>query len=59
MISYCDIRAAQSAMRALQNKSLRRRKLDIHFSIPKVLDAGFREPKCVQNWRVAYQGFYV
>jgi hypothetical protein len=24
-------------MRALQNKPLRRRKLDIHFSIPKVL----------------------
>lgn len=37
MISYYDIRAARSAMRALQNKPLRRRKLDIHFSIPKVL----------------------
>ncbi len=36
MISYYDIRAARSAMRALQNKPLRRRKLDIHFSIPKV-----------------------
>ncbi|KAE8655796.1 Protein MEI2-like 5 [Hibiscus syriacus] len=35
MISYYDIRAARTAMRALQNKSLRRRKLDIHFSIPK------------------------
>ncbi|KAI5080544.1 hypothetical protein GOP47_0003727 [Adiantum capillus-veneris] len=35
MISYYDIRAARSAMRALQNKALRRRKLDIHFSIPK------------------------
>ncbi|XP_024384711.1 protein MEI2-like 5 isoform X2 [Physcomitrium patens] len=35
MISYYDIRAARSAMRALQNKPLRRRKLDIHFSIPK------------------------
>ncbi|KAJ8534536.1 hypothetical protein K7X08_016264 [Anisodus acutangulus] len=35
MISYCDIRAARTAMRALQNKPLRRRKLDIHFSIPK------------------------
>ncbi|MBA0674120.1 hypothetical protein Goari_015732 [Gossypium aridum] len=35
MISYYDIRAAQNAMRALQNKSLRRRKLDIHYSIPK------------------------
>ncbi|CAN4105744.1 unnamed protein product [Withania somnifera] len=35
MISYFDIRAARMAMRALQNKPLRRRKLDIHFSIPK------------------------
>ncbi|XP_060196052.1 protein MEI2-like 5 isoform X2 [Lycium barbarum] len=35
MISYFDIRAARTAMRALQNKPLRRRKLDIHFSIPK------------------------
>lgn len=35
MISYYDIRASQSAMKALQNKPLRRRKLDIHFSIPK------------------------
>lgn len=37
MISYFDIRAARTAMRALQNKPLRRRKLDIHFSIPKVV----------------------
>ncbi|TQE00702.1 hypothetical protein C1H46_013641 [Malus baccata] len=36
MISYYDIRAARTAMRTLQNKPLRRRKLDIHFSIPKV-----------------------
>ncbi|CAL9090049.1 unnamed protein product [Musa textilis] len=35
MISYYDIRAAKNAMRALQNKPLRQRKLDIHFSIPK------------------------
>lgn len=35
MISYYDIRASQNAMKALQNKPLRRRKLDIHFSIPK------------------------
>ncbi|XP_048230687.1 protein MEI2-like 2 isoform X2 [Ricinus communis] len=35
MISYYDIRAARTALRALQNKPLRRRKLDIHFSIPK------------------------
>ncbi|KAK1309996.1 Protein MEI2-like 4 [Acorus calamus] len=36
MISYYDIRAARNAMRELQNKPLRRRKLDIHYSIPKV-----------------------
>ncbi|RLM54196.1 protein MEI2-like 2 isoform X1 [Panicum miliaceum] len=36
MISYFDIRSARNAMRALQNKPLRRRKLDIHFSIPKI-----------------------
>ncbi|KAH9329150.1 hypothetical protein KI387_001258, partial [Taxus chinensis] len=35
MISYYDIRSARDAMRNLQNKPLRRRKLDIHFSIPK------------------------
>ncbi|KAL3655905.1 hypothetical protein CASFOL_000301 [Castilleja foliolosa] len=35
MISYYDIRASRNAMRELQNKPLRRRKLDIHFSIPK------------------------
>uniref|UniRef100_A0A5B7AHI7 RRM domain-containing protein n=1 Tax=Davidia involucrata TaxID=16924 RepID=A0A5B7AHI7_DAVIN len=35
MISYYDIRDARTAMRGLQNKPLRRRKLDIHFSIPK------------------------
>ncbi|KAJ6842225.1 protein MEI2-like 4 isoform X2 [Iris pallida] len=35
MISYYDIRAARKAMRELQNKPLRNRKLDIHFSIPK------------------------
>ncbi|KAK9050887.1 hypothetical protein SSX86_027512 [Deinandra increscens subsp. villosa] len=35
MISYYDIRAARRAMQALQNKPLRRRKLDIHYSIPK------------------------
>ncbi|KAL3649904.1 hypothetical protein CASFOL_006307 [Castilleja foliolosa] len=35
MISYYDLRAARNAMRALQNKPLRHRKLDIHFSIPK------------------------
>ncbi|KAL9313961.1 hypothetical protein ACSQ67_019413 [Phaseolus vulgaris] len=35
MISYYDLRAAQKAMKALQNRSLRSRKLDIHYSIPK------------------------
>ncbi|KAK6924601.1 Mei2-like, C-terminal RNA recognition motif [Dillenia turbinata] len=35
MISFYDIRAAQNALRMLQNKPLRRRKLDIHYSIPK------------------------
>ncbi|KAJ4894833.1 Protein MEI2-like 5 [Raphanus sativus] len=35
MISYYDIRAAGMAMRSLQNTPLRRRNLDIHFSIPK------------------------
>lgn len=35
MISYHDIRAARNAMRALQNKPLRQRKLDIHYSLPK------------------------
>uniref|UniRef100_A0A6N2M620 RRM domain-containing protein n=1 Tax=Salix viminalis TaxID=40686 RepID=A0A6N2M620_SALVM len=35
MISYYDIRAAKNAMKALQNTPLRRRKLDIHYSIPK------------------------
>ncbi|KAG8648394.1 protein MEI2-like 4 isoform X1 [Manihot esculenta] len=35
MISYYDIRAARNAMKALQDRQLRRRKLDIHYSIPK------------------------
>ncbi|PKI33965.1 hypothetical protein CRG98_045643 [Punica granatum] len=35
MIFYYDIRAARTAMKALQSKPLRRRKLDIHYSIPK------------------------
>jgi len=35
MISYFDIRHAKGAMRNLQGKQLRRRKLDIHYSIPK------------------------
>ncbi|XAR48245.1 hypothetical protein NMG60_11031000 [Bertholletia excelsa] len=35
MVSYYDIRSAQNAMRALQHKPLRHRRLDIRFSIPK------------------------
>ncbi|KAG6781345.1 hypothetical protein POTOM_014242 [Populus tomentosa] len=45
MISYYDIRAAENAMKALQNRPLRRRKLDIHYSIPKVDFAAF--PGCM------------
>uniref|UniRef100_A0A6N2LKL3 RRM domain-containing protein n=1 Tax=Salix viminalis TaxID=40686 RepID=A0A6N2LKL3_SALVM len=35
MISYYDIRAARNAKSALQNKLLKHRNLDIHYSIPK------------------------
>ena len=35
MISFFDERSAMAAMECLQGKSLRRRKMDIHFSIPK------------------------
>ncbi|XP_073148316.1 protein MEI2-like 2 isoform X2 [Henckelia pumila] len=35
MISYYDIRDARKAMGSLQNRLLRGRNLDIHFSIPK------------------------
>lgn len=35
MISYYDIRHAKNAMKHLQGKLLKRRKLDIHYSIPK------------------------
>jgi len=35
MISYYDIRDSKAALKSLQNTVLRRRKLDIHFSIPK------------------------
>uniref|UniRef100_A0A0D9VGE0 RRM domain-containing protein n=1 Tax=Leersia perrieri TaxID=77586 RepID=A0A0D9VGE0_9ORYZ len=35
MISYYDIRSALNAKMELQNRALRRRKLDIHYSIPK------------------------
>eukprot|EP00010_Vexillifera_abyssalis_P008857 CAMPEP_0201550488 /NCGR_PEP_ID=MMETSP0173_2-20130828/6836_1 /ASSEMBLY_ACC=CAM_ASM_000268 /TAXON_ID=218659 /ORGANISM="Vexillifera sp., Strain DIVA3 564/2" /LENGTH=638 /DNA_ID=CAMNT_0047960469 /DNA_START=381 /DNA_END=2297 /DNA_ORIENTATION=+ len=35
MISYFDIRHAKTSMRTLQGRVLRRRKLDIHYSIPK------------------------
>jgi hypothetical protein len=36
MVSYYDLRAAQNAMKALQNRSLNSRNLDIHYSFPKV-----------------------
>ena len=35
MISYYDIRHANKAMRALQGRVLRHRRLDIHYSLPK------------------------
>ena len=35
MVSYYDIRAAKAAMKRLQGRVVRRRKIDIHFSIPK------------------------
>lgn len=35
MISYFDIRHAKSAMKHLQHKIINRRKIDIHYSIPK------------------------
>ncbi|KAL5564796.1 hypothetical protein UlMin_027960 [Ulmus minor] len=35
MISYYDVRAAQNAMKALHNKALGHRKIDMHYSIPK------------------------
>lgn len=35
MVSYYDIRSAENAMRALQSKPLRCRKLDIRYSSPK------------------------
>ena len=35
VVSYYDLRAAQNAMKALQNMSLKSTKLDIHYSIPK------------------------
>lgn len=37
MVSYYDIRYAQNAARALQGRLFRGRKLDIRYSIPKVL----------------------
>eukprot|EP01080_Neovahlkampfia_damariscottae_P006922 gene6922-11085_t len=35
MVSYYDIRHAKGAMKNLQGKTIKRRKLDIHYSIPK------------------------
>lgn len=34
-VSYYDVRSAENAVRALQRKPLRQRKLDVHYSIPK------------------------
>lgn len=39
MVSYYDIRAAESAARVLQTKSIRGQKLDIQFCISKVLSS--------------------
>ncbi|CAG9465739.1 unnamed protein product [Pedinophyceae sp. YPF-701] len=35
MVSYYDLRAARAAIKALQGHMLHRRRLDIHYSIPK------------------------
>ena len=35
MISYFDLRHARNALRLLQGRPLRRRRLDIHYSLPK------------------------
>ncbi|KQJ82362.1 hypothetical protein BRADI_5g08580v3 [Brachypodium distachyon] len=35
MVSYYDIRSAETAMKALQSKPFRNWKLDIHYSVPK------------------------
>jgi len=35
MVSYFDIRCAKSAMKHLQGRVVRRRRIDIHFSIPR------------------------
>lgn len=43
MVSFYDIRAAQNAARALQNKLLRGTKLDIRYSISKVLFTVLKE----------------
>eukprot|EP00698_Gefionella_okellyi_P010981 TRINITY_DN287_c0_g1_i2.p1 TRINITY_DN287_c0_g1~~TRINITY_DN287_c0_g1_i2.p1 ORF type:complete len:680 (-),score=166.96 TRINITY_DN287_c0_g1_i2:351-2390(-) len=40
MVSYYDLRDANNAMRALQNKPFHRRRLDIHYSIPKTQSTG-------------------
>ncbi|XP_044508153.1 protein MEI2-like 4 isoform X2 [Mangifera indica] len=40
MISYYDIRAARNAMKALQNKLMRHKKLSIHYSSPNDIPLG-------------------
>ncbi|CAO2042087.1 unnamed protein product [Urochloa humidicola] len=35
IVSYYDVRSAENAMRALHSKPLRRRKLDMQYSVPK------------------------
>ncbi|KZV27199.1 hypothetical protein F511_04652, partial [Dorcoceras hygrometricum] len=43
MISYYDIRDARKAMGSLQNRLLRGRNLDIHFSIPKIRETPHKQ----------------
>lgn len=50
MVSYYDIRAAQNAARALQNKLLRGTKLDIRYSISKVLFTVLTEDIVFAMW---------
>ncbi|KAI5431719.1 hypothetical protein KIW84_035763 [Lathyrus oleraceus] len=45
MITYYDVRDAQNAMRALQNRRFGCRKFDIHYSIPKI-HPEFEQKEC-------------
>lgn len=58
MISYYDLRAARNAMETLQNKPLRRRKLDIHFSIPKVRLCFFHPSPIMQPCNISNFGMH-